>query len=151
MRGLTAGRRDRWAAGAVFLLLACVLSFPSKAQAGCSRYVTYRTAHDHLAPLHDPLISGEAGRHSAEPSPPTAPDLPRPCTGPSCSGSPAPPPAPATTEARYVAPWACLGTTPSLLGLGSRLFQTRPSRLRPALTASGIFHPPREIALLPLV
>src|SRR4051794_8564399 len=88
MRAFTAERRDRWPAGAVFLLLVCALAAPSEARAGCSHYVISVAAREHLGGVLDPSLLGEPERESAEPAP--APGRPRPCTGPSCSGTPAP-------------------------------------------------------------
>src|SRR5262249_21621373 len=150
MRAFTEGRRERWPAGAAFLLLACALSAPSEARAGCSHYVTSRAGQDHLGHFLDPSILGATDRPAAAPLPRTAPDLPRPAPGRSCAGAPAPPAAPAVTEVRYVEPWACLGETPGLPGLGSSPLPTGPPDPHPVVAASGIFHPPRGRAPHPI-
>src|SRR5262249_5100141 len=86
MRAFIPGRLVRSPAGALLALLACALSAPSKAQAGCSHYVIYRSGQDHLVRFLDPLVIGETERPPAESSPPAVPERPRRCSGPTCSG-----------------------------------------------------------------
>lgn len=143
MRASIAARLGRVPAGAGFLLLVCALSAPSTVQAGCSHYVTSRAIRELLSRQLDPLIQGETGLSRVEPTPGTDPPRPRPCTGPSCSGDPAPPAVPSPAQARYVELWACLGADREQPRLGSAFLPTHPTTLRPSTATLGIFHPPR--------
>src|SRR5262249_5569825 len=139
MRAFSPGNLVRSPAGVLLALLACALTVPSKAQAGCSPYVTHRSGPEHLARFLDPSIVGGTERPPGEPAPPTGSERPRPCSGPSCSGYPADPPAaPSVTGAQYVEPWACLGTSLSLPGLGSSPSAACHGDLRPAHASPGI-------------
>jgi hypothetical protein len=142
MRSTIVRRSVRAWAGASFALLACVLLAPSKSQAGCSHGVIVGSGQKGLDPLLDPLILGQP---AAEPSPGSVPTDPRPCSGPSCSGRPAVPPAPAAAVVRFVEPWACLAVFPPLAEPGPGRYATGSDTLRPIHSPSAIFHPPRPV------
>ena len=65
------------------------------------------------------------------------------CSGPSCSQSPAMPPASTAGTPRFVELWACLGAVDGDPAGGSSRLVVRPMGNLPVRRGVAIFHPPR--------
>jgi hypothetical protein len=147
MRGFSSGRSARLPAEALFALLACSLLAPTKVLAGCASNAPHWSAEDRPQGFVDPLMVAGREQPPHESTPPTDPDRPRHCSGPSCSGRSTPPAVPVMSEARYFEPWACLGRTVTLPEPDRRLAATSSSGLHPVVVPASVFHPPRSITL----
>jgi hypothetical protein len=137
------GSSDRRFAGVLLALVAFVVAAPSKVQAGCTSHVRVPGQPGSLVNRLDPLIVGEAGRIQDGSATPATPAVPRPCSGPTCSGKSSPPALPSISETRYVEAWACLGLITRRLTLDSGFVTTPSSLVSPILSPDVIFHPPR--------
>ena len=145
MRATAFGRLVRFTVGALLALLACDLSRPSIARAGCSHPAdpsAVESAHfEQLARL---------GALATRPGdPPTGPARPAPCSGPTCSKAPAVPLAPVQAPPHRGAPEAILDPADLAPDLGSAPTAPADPILRPAHADPAIFHPPRPAPSLP--
>lgn len=136
--------------GAILSLLMVVVLMPSSAVAGCrGHYAEVQSSSDEVSSRHRlqrfleslGADSGEAPR-----------DRNAPCSGPSCSGNPAPVPSPPpSVPISRIGQWAIL--EPHVLdhdAKGTALPGEAVTRFAPAVLAS-ILRPPRPCALTPLV
>jgi hypothetical protein len=147
MQGLVSGRSVRLPAEAIFALLACFLLAPTKVQAGCASDAPHWSVADPREGFVEPLVVSGGEQSPHESTPPTNPDSPRHCSGPSCSGNSTPPAVPVVSEALHFEPWACLGRTATLPEPDTGFAAGSSSGLHPVLVPAAIFHPPRSIAL----
>ncbi len=130
--------------GACLTLLACLVVAPSNAQAGCSS----RVSHGSEYALGADLIEQAFRLGDQSPLSPRLPqDLPRPCSGPTCSKLPAIPAPPSVAETRTVESWAYHGgALISLPALDARLLPPPPRDLHTIHVGPSVFHPPRRHA-----
>ena len=145
-------RRAAWPLLTLGLWLA-LASPGTRVEAGCVHDALSRSQEATGAAHFQLLI--EVGAMAAPASATEQPDhvhphdlsgLPRPCSGPSCSGSGGLPPAPTATIAPATSAWAWVGAaTPSIVP-GALPWPGRDERFRPVRTPRGIFHPPRAAA-----
>jgi hypothetical protein len=125
-------------------LLAVSLGAPAAAQAGCAHYVTSRSQVANRAAQLELLSLADALTSVGAEIPTNQPQPSKPCTGAMCSGNPAIPLVPASSEAPRNSQWAvCEFAAPAQMwGLRASLL---PDPLgRPAPVICSIFHPPRS-------
>ena len=139
MPSCTSGKWLRLPVGALLALLACTFVAPTKARAGCSRYVTHPSSHERLLDMLGPGPDDRGAEATRMP----APARRLPCSGPSCSENTPSPTAPSVDFARFIEPWAHLGFGLVMSGLDSSALESAPDDLRSLLAMTAIFHPPR--------
>lgn len=134
----------RLTAGVLLALAVSAALSPNQARAGCSSHSSHATGIDSLTRYIDPVVLTGSESPTSDTQPPAFPGLPRPCSGPSCSGYPGPPSVPSLTIVRLVEPWAYLGLCVSVTEGAAGFHSADLSTLRPTLLTSAIFHPPRS-------
>jgi hypothetical protein len=145
-------KTTRLAAGALFALVAFCVFAPSKAEAGCSSYVSHAAGQHDFARSIDPLILGSPDVAVTDLFPSTPANRPKPCSGPSCSSKQFPPVTPTVlTEVRYVEPGALLRSCHALDQNATSFQSAPPSSPRAIKGVSAIFHPPRPSERRPIV
>jgi hypothetical protein len=150
MRLTTFGCQASRLTGALLMLLAFGLVAPPRAQAGCSHYVTSRSqAAGVEAQLELLSLVGTLAPHHDK-APTNTPERHIPCTGAMCSGNPAVPLAPVSTEVQRVGQWAMCAFPAPPSGPGSVLARLEDSLLSPSPIVCSIFHPPRVRESLPV-
>jgi hypothetical protein len=126
------------------VLLAFGLFAPQAARAGCSHYVTSRSqAAGVEAQLELLSLVGAL----AAPQDQTPKDMPArrgPCSGAMCSGNPAVPLAPVSTEVQRSGQWAICELPIEPAGPGSVAARWEDAHFSPAPISCSIFHPPRS-------
>jgi len=147
MRPTLTARSVRGPAGAFLALLACALVGPSRVEAGCAHPGIAGPGREAMVRLIDGLAVAAAGSSRVLPdgTAPIAPEgSPRPCSGPSCSGSPAAPSVPTIGPVPHDEPKASLGsTTPPPPSPRPSYLVPDPCVPIPIRHGDGIFHPPR--------
>jgi hypothetical protein len=125
-------------AGAFLTLLAWALSGHQAARAQCT---------SHSSPIVSLSVGSgtlDLGERVAPVGANEIPGRPKPCTGEMCSGRPAVPLSPATSEIRRVASWAILAVTTRIAAPDRADRHLDPGGARPIHSPTSIFHPPRH-------
>lgn len=145
MGSQVSGRGMRTVAGVLVALVAVVLAAPSKANAGCARHVAVRPDPlDDLARLES--LQGDVSTDDALTPHSIPSDLPKPCSGPSCSGRPAVPmPAPLVVHPDRSDRWGCLADALAVNGPECKLLPPPDHTERPRNTGTSIDRPPRLV------
>ncbi len=120
-----------------------------RVEAGCVHDGLSRSQESTGAAHFNRLIATGAMPAPAEPGETPErpiPGKPRPCSGPSCSGSGGLPSVPTATIAPASSSWAWTDGLPAADVPGSLIWPARDARSRPILRPAGIFHPPRAAA-----
>lgn len=133
------GQARRWLVGALFALLACVLSAPPAAGAGCGRALDWSGGPDYLEALaHAGALAPATDAASA--------DLPKessPCPGGICSRGPNTPPTPTLSLNGPAPQWAVLMERPAQFTSEPALLPRDEAARRPTHHGRSLFHPPR--------
>jgi hypothetical protein len=133
-------RALRGLAGGVLPVLAGLLLAPAGARAECGDYAVTHPRHGMASPSPGQELTG---RHS----PPAAPPLHKPCSGPHCSHAPAGPlPSAPATSPPTTQEWGCVLEGLVLVSLAPAARLSEQPSPRPTRISHRIFHPPRVAA-----
>jgi hypothetical protein len=146
MRSGTPKSCGKRAVEAFLALLIYGLLAPGDAHAGCVSHATSRSQRDGFAVLVDPLVVAGAEVDQSPQEPDTTTERQQPCSGPSCSGKPAPLSIPSISLTRSVEQWASFGTADLPAGQDSTADVKPMDDLVTRHSGSSIFHPPRGVA-----
>lgn len=149
MRLVLSGKTTRPMVGALIALSTWLVVGSGQARAGCERQHSFPWAErssDVRSLFPEPLAIHDAEAASDDSDDHThAPWRPLPCSGPSCSRSPAAPPSiPSFVAEPVVTQWADLRVDPALSLLDSRVLAPASSEMRPVFRGDSVFHPPRR-------
>jgi hypothetical protein len=132
-------------AGALALLLALFVIAPPELRAGCSHLVTSQSERTRPSSLTDVFVVDVSGGEPARSEPPSAPALPRPCSGAWCLTQPDAPAAPSGTSDVRLDTWAWYEVLPGSTSADSSSFSADEIDLRPRRPLGSVFRPPRPV------